>query len=69
MSISDLKLSHDEVQLLGGISDVWGWDWEDCIDMIHCIIENFQNDNSGKIVRIEEKLTHYQVSGIGFPLA
>lgn len=54
VSISDLKLSNDEVQLLGGIADVWGWDWDNCIDMIHCIIENFQNDNPGKIVEIEE---------------
>ena len=54
VSISDLKLSHDEVQLLGGISDVWGWDWDDCSNMINCIIENFQNDNPGKIVKIEE---------------
>lgn len=54
LAISDLTLSQGELQLLGGIADVWGWDWDDCSNMINCIIENFQNDNPGKIVKIEE---------------
>jgi hypothetical protein len=54
LAISDWTLSQVELQFLGGIADVWGWDWDDCIDMIHCIIENYQNAHPGKIVEIEE---------------
>ena len=54
LAISDWTLSQVELQFLGGIADVWGWDWDDCIDMINCIIENYQNAHPGKIVEIEE---------------
>ena len=54
LAISETKISQSELQLLGGIADVWGWDWDDdCLPMIQFQIARFEQV-FGKDVDIEE---------------
>ena len=54
LAISDLTLSQGELQLLGGIADVWGWDWDDdCCSIINRIIA-LRTNSTGDEVDIEE---------------
>lgn len=54
LAISEGKLSQSEMQLLAGIAEVWGWDWDDeCCPIINKIIA-IRTKATGEDVDIEE---------------
>lgn len=54
LAIADGKLSQSELQLLAGIAEIWGWDWDDdCCPIINKIIA-VRTNFTGDEVEIEE---------------
>ena len=54
LAIADGKLSQSELQLLAGIAEIWGWDWDDdCCSIINRIIA-LRTNATGDEVEIEE---------------
>lgn len=54
LAIADGKLSQSELQLLSGIAEIWGWDWDDdCCSIINRIIA-LRTNATGDEVEIEE---------------
>lgn len=53
VAVADFKLGQDELGFLGGIADLWEWDWDDCAGMVRMVIENVQ-EAYGREIDIEE---------------
>jgi len=53
VAVADFKLGQDELGFLGGIADLWEWDWDDCAGMVRMVIENVQ-EAYGRDVDVEE---------------
>lgn len=53
VAVADFKLGQDELGFLGGIADLWEWDWDDCAGMVRMVIENVQ-EAYGRGVYVEE---------------
>lgn len=53
VAVADFKLGQDELGFLGGIADLWEWDWDDCAGMVRMVIENVQ-EAYGRDVYVEE---------------
>lgn len=52
VAVADFILSQNEVGFLAGISELWGWEWDDCNDTIGMVIEYIQ-DAYGRKVEVE----------------
>lgn len=53
VAVADFKLGQDELGFLGGIADLWEWDWDDCAGMVRMVIENVQ-EAYGREIEVEE---------------
>lgn len=53
VAVADFKLGQDELGFLGGIAELWEWDWDDCAAMIRMVIENVQ-EAYGREIDVEE---------------
>ena len=54
LAIADGKLSQSELQILDGIAEIWGWNWDDeCCPIINKII-SLRTMTTGNEVDVEE---------------
>lgn len=52
VAVADFTLSQDEVGLLAGIAELWGWEWDNCNETVQAVIEYVQ-DTYGRKIEVE----------------